>query len=417
MVTQRTDDTDPGVCPPLPRTWTPAGAESREVGRGPAPTFTMATSGRGVKARVRGGAGPPRCDAPEFRAEARRERTARRGAPALRAQSWAIRHPGAVNCRVHAEARRRGEKTALGVEAHDAAHHPSPSTTPKAPWGRHRSLSGAVVSLHGPLRASAPPREMQFSSLEALMPAGHSGARVRNANAEVADSGCLDSASGATILPNSRSARRWMRASNLLILLPMLISPVRARAQDPAPLRLGVVGLTHSHVHGLLGRKNRGDVVDRRHRRAEPRARAPLRRAVRPEHGSRVRLHDRDAREDAARRRRGVRQHLRASRRGAGRRAARHPRDGGEAARREPRPRAEDEGARGPASRRADGELRDDVVSDAVSRRRDRARRQHRPAAQGRRARRTPRAGEDQRRRPGVPRVAQGSRCGTAPAR
>jgi predicted dehydrogenase len=51
-----------------------------------------------------------------------------------------------------------------------------------------------------------------------------------------------------------------MRASNLLLLLVMLIVPPRARAQG-APLRLGVVGLTHSHVHGLLGRKDRGDVV------------------------------------------------------------------------------------------------------------------------------------------------------------
>ena len=51
-----------------------------------------------------------------------------------------------------------------------------------------------------------------------------------------------------------------MRAT-LLLLCCMLSLPPRARAQDPAPLRLGVVGLTHSHVHGLLGRKNRGDVV------------------------------------------------------------------------------------------------------------------------------------------------------------
>ena len=52
-----------------------------------------------------------------------------------------------------------------------------------------------------------------------------------------------------------------MRASTLLLLLVMLILPPRVRAQGPAPLRLGVVGLTHSHVHGLLGRKSRGDVV------------------------------------------------------------------------------------------------------------------------------------------------------------
>ena len=52
-----------------------------------------------------------------------------------------------------------------------------------------------------------------------------------------------------------------MRASSLLVLLVMLIVPPRVGAQSPAPLRLGVVGLTHSHVHGLLGRKDRGDVV------------------------------------------------------------------------------------------------------------------------------------------------------------
>ena len=51
-----------------------------------------------------------------------------------------------------------------------------------------------------------------------------------------------------------------MRAPNLLLLLVMLIAP-RVRAQDPAPLRLGVIGLTHSHVHGLLGRKGKSDVA------------------------------------------------------------------------------------------------------------------------------------------------------------
>jgi predicted dehydrogenase len=52
-----------------------------------------------------------------------------------------------------------------------------------------------------------------------------------------------------------------MRPSVLLLLLGATLSASRARAQDPAPLRLGIVGLTHSHVHGLLGRKSRGDVV------------------------------------------------------------------------------------------------------------------------------------------------------------
>jgi len=55
-----------------------------------------------------------------------------------------------------------------------------------------------------------------------------------------------------------------MRAPKLpiaLILLAILFSPSPSRAQSGAPLRLGIIGLTHSHVHGLLGRKNRGDVV------------------------------------------------------------------------------------------------------------------------------------------------------------
>lgn len=51
-----------------------------------------------------------------------------------------------------------------------------------------------------------------------------------------------------------------MRASKLLLLLLLLLSPSRVRAQAAAPLRLGIVGLTHSHVHGLLGRKALGDI-------------------------------------------------------------------------------------------------------------------------------------------------------------
>jgi predicted dehydrogenase len=46
----------------------------------------------------------------------------------------------------------------------------------------------------------------------------------------------------------------------LLALLVLAPSP-SAHSQSSAPLRLGVVGLTHSHVHGLLGRKPLGDVV------------------------------------------------------------------------------------------------------------------------------------------------------------
>ncbi|MEO6526809.1 MAG: Gfo/Idh/MocA family oxidoreductase, partial [Gemmatimonadaceae bacterium] len=43
--------------------------------------------------------------------------------------------------------------------------------------------------------------------------------------------------------------------------LPALLSTPSARAQSSAPMRLGVIGLTHSHVHGLLGRKKQGDIV------------------------------------------------------------------------------------------------------------------------------------------------------------
>ena len=51
-----------------------------------------------------------------------------------------------------------------------------------------------------------------------------------------------------------------MRSPYLLALLSLLALSVTARAQESAPLRLGIVGLTHSHVHGILGRKKLGDV-------------------------------------------------------------------------------------------------------------------------------------------------------------
>lgn len=52
-----------------------------------------------------------------------------------------------------------------------------------------------------------------------------------------------------------------MRVSLLLFMLPALLSTPSARAQSSAPMRLGVIGLTHSHVHGLLGRRKQGDIV------------------------------------------------------------------------------------------------------------------------------------------------------------
>ncbi|MEO8561666.1 MAG: Gfo/Idh/MocA family oxidoreductase [bacterium] len=48
---------------------------------------------------------------------------------------------------------------------------------------------------------------------------------------------------------------------SLLLILPILLATAPlAIAQRSAPLRLGVVGLSHSHVHGLLGRKKKGDI-------------------------------------------------------------------------------------------------------------------------------------------------------------
>jgi predicted dehydrogenase len=44
----------------------------------------------------------------------------------------------------------------------------------------------------------------------------------------------------------------------LLILLIIAYFPVIA--QDRAPVKLAVVGLTHSHVHWILGRENKGDI-------------------------------------------------------------------------------------------------------------------------------------------------------------
>ena len=46
-----------------------------------------------------------------------------------------------------------------------------------------------------------------------------------------------------------------------LLLLLMLPAPTQAqRAPEPPPLRVGVVGLVHTHVHWILGREDRGDI-------------------------------------------------------------------------------------------------------------------------------------------------------------
>ena len=47
----------------------------------------------------------------------------------------------------------------------------------------------------------------------------------------------------------------------LAALTLLLLTGPPANARAVAPLRVGVAGLTHAHVHGLLGRAQRGDIV------------------------------------------------------------------------------------------------------------------------------------------------------------
>jgi predicted dehydrogenase len=53
-----------------------------------------------------------------------------------------------------------------------------------------------------------------------------------------------------------------MNLRNLLtiVLTFSLIGPAMGQNADPSPLRVGVVGLVHSHVHWILGRPDRGDI-------------------------------------------------------------------------------------------------------------------------------------------------------------
>ena len=51
-----------------------------------------------------------------------------------------------------------------------------------------------------------------------------------------------------------------MKTIKALILLLLVLASWAARAADGAPLRIGVVGLTHTHVHGLLGREKLNDI-------------------------------------------------------------------------------------------------------------------------------------------------------------
>lgn len=52
--------------------------------------------------------------------------------------------------------------------------------------------------------------------------------------------------------------QKMKKQLSLLFLLILMIHTVMA--QSKKPLRMGIAGITHSHVHGLLGRPNRGDV-------------------------------------------------------------------------------------------------------------------------------------------------------------
>lgn len=45
----------------------------------------------------------------------------------------------------------------------------------------------------------------------------------------------------------------------ILVLLPLLIVPLETFSQNE-PLKIGIAGLTHTHVHWILGRENRGDI-------------------------------------------------------------------------------------------------------------------------------------------------------------
>lgn len=51
-----------------------------------------------------------------------------------------------------------------------------------------------------------------------------------------------------------------MKLINALLFVLCLATPFAAFGADKAPLRIGIVGLTHTHVHWLLEREKRGDI-------------------------------------------------------------------------------------------------------------------------------------------------------------
>lgn len=48
--------------------------------------------------------------------------------------------------------------------------------------------------------------------------------------------------------------------TKLALILSLSLLPVIVFAQQK-PVRIGVTGLRHDHIHGLLGRKDKGDIV------------------------------------------------------------------------------------------------------------------------------------------------------------
>jgi scyllo-inositol 2-dehydrogenase (NADP+) len=53
-----------------------------------------------------------------------------------------------------------------------------------------------------------------------------------------------------------------MRAISIALIVAFLshLSPLSGQGSSPKPLRVGVVGLVHTHVHWILGRPDRGDI-------------------------------------------------------------------------------------------------------------------------------------------------------------
>ncbi|MCB0753502.1 MAG: gfo/Idh/MocA family oxidoreductase, partial [Ignavibacteriae bacterium] len=46
----------------------------------------------------------------------------------------------------------------------------------------------------------------------------------------------------------------------LIVVLLMLVSQTSKPELVAAPLKVAIIGLSHSHVHGILGRPDKGDI-------------------------------------------------------------------------------------------------------------------------------------------------------------